>query len=446
MEIGKKYQEVEIIDYSHEGLGISRVDDWVIFVPYVLKGELIDLEITDLKKRHGFGVATEIKQKSSERVEPRCQHYFECGGCNLQHMTYEEQLKLKLNAVNNTLKKSGIDYQVETIIANKGPWEYRNKMVFKFDQSPTTGTKYIGMNQEKSHYAFHIKHCDLQDQEMNNIVLDIDKIMKQSKETICTVANPKGNLKQLVLKKTSTNQILVTIVSRNGKFIDMKELLSTLTEKYPNIKSIQINKSEKLKKEHLGYPSILLYGEKFITEEVNGLDFQVQTNSFFQVNTPQAELLYQKVIETTDFKGKKVLDAYCGTGTIALGIANVAQSVFGVDNNDKAISDAKKNSKINGIKNVKFKCSPVETEIEKFKNSNYDVVVVDPPRKGLTNAFVNFLIDLKVPELIYVSCAPSTLARDLKALTEQYKVESIECVDMFSQTFHIETVVKLKLK
>lgn len=446
MEIGQEYKEIEVLDYSHEGLGIVKVEERVIFVPNVLQGEIIDFTVKSLKKRHGFGQVEKIHKKSSYRVEPKCEHYYECGGCNLQHMNYEEQLNFKLKTVNTTLQKNGIDFKIDEIIKNEHPLEYRNKMIFKFDKSPSTGIKYIGMNPEKSNESFHLKHCDLQDEQMNSIVGDIDKIMKQSKETICTSTNIKGNLKQLILKKTKTNQILLTIVSRNGKFAESKQLLDVLLTKHDNIKSIQVNKSIKPKKEHLGFPLTLLHGEKFIIEKLNDLEFQIQTNSFFQVNTIQAEKLYNEVLKTTEFKDKKILDAYCGTGTIALTISKKSQSVYGIDSSEQAINDAKKNAKKNGIKNVKFKCSEVESEIEKLKASKYDVVIVDPPRKGLTTKFTAFLKELKVKELIYVSCAPSTLARDLKELQEFYEIKSMNCVDMFSQTYHVETIVKLKLK
>lgn len=434
-----KYKNLEIIDYSYDSKGIAKHDDLIIFVPNTIVGEIVDIKIIQTKKNIAQGVVENIVKKSSMRQDAICKHYDVCGGCNLLHMKYEEQVNFKLKTLNNTLSKFKISYVVDNIIKSDEIYKYRNKVTYKFFPNYD-----IGFVREKSHDGFDLEECYLQDDKFMDIISDLKVILKTNKESSYNLRTKKGNLKNIVLKKTKSGEILVDFITTLGRMKNEKELVEILT-KHKEIVNITVNTNTKNNNYNISFQNRVLYGEDKLVETVKDKQYYFGASSFFQVNHAQMEKLYDEVNKVCKYKNKSILDAFCGTGTIGIGVYDGTNKIIGIDNNKEAIKMAKKNAKLNDVK-AKFICNDVHKEIITMENNDFDIVIIDPPRKGVEESFLNILKGKKVKELVYVSCNPATLARDINILGEEYKVDSIVAVDMFVNTHHVEMVVKLSRK
>lgn len=398
---------VKIIDFDYMGRGVARIDGIVTFISGALLDEIIELKITKSNKNFSEGEVVKVIKQNKNRVEPICPYYTNCGGCDLMHMNYNAQLDFKRNKVINTLKKfAKFDIKVNDIIAADEIYNYRNKITFHVNND-------IGFFKKKSNEFVRIDSCYICDERISKLLVQLKKL-------------DLTNIKNITIRCSKNIQELMLIIETDED-ID--------TSKIKGVDSIYLLKNGKY---------ILKYGNKNIAEKMNDLVFYISPSAFFQVNTHQAIKLYDKVKEYAALKGDEtLLDLYCGTGTISLYLSNSCKKVYGIEINEDAIKDANINKEKNKIKNAEFYCLNANQFLNKIKDK-IDVLVVDPPRGGLDNKTIDSILKLKPNRMIYVSCDVSTLARDLKLLSEEYQVLEITPVDMFPNTCHVENVCVLE--
>lgn len=389
---------------DNKGRGICFINNKITFVENALPGEDVDVEIINEKKKYNEARVIKYNKKVSDRACINCEYYGICGGCSLLHMDIGKELEFKIKKVEDILKKfGGIEYKIEEIIS-PNIYNYRNKATFQVN-------KKLGYFKKRTNDLIEIDNCLLVDERINKIIKQIKKF-----DLI--------NIEQIVIR-TSQNEIML-IIKSTGKIDD--NLIGL------DVDSIVINKKGIYK---------IIKGPGYIIEELGEYKFIVQPDSFFQVNSEAAKMLYDKVLEFASLKGsEKVLDLYCGTGTIGSYISKYADSVLGVEINKYAIEDAIKNKKLNHIRNIDFICS----DANNIDLTGFDIVIVDPPRSGLDSKTKEYLKTINPKKIVYVSCDPVTLARDLKDLSEKYEVKDISLVNMFPRTEHVETICLLKLK
>jgi 23S rRNA (uracil1939-C5)-methyltransferase len=447
---------IEITGYGFEGEGVGRIDGVPVFVQGSLPGEKVKVKIVKVAKSHAFGKLMDILTASEFRVKPICSVYKRCGGCQLQHLSYEEQLKFKHQRVKDCMERIGKlkDVVIHPTIGMKNPARYRNKV-----QLPV-GLKgeelAVGFYALRSHDIIDMENCYIQDESADKAVSIIRQWMKKykiqpyseniekikGKEKIKTL----GILRHIMVRKGFTSKEIMVVLVTCGKELPYKqELLQLIKENLDGIKSIIQNVNSKATNVILGKENILLWGADHITDYIGKFKFNISPLSFFQVNPIQTEVLYKKALEYANLSGKEtVFDAYCGTGTISLFLSEKAKKVYGVEIVPEAIENAKANAEQNNITNVEFFVGEAETIIPELINKGIhaEVVVVDPPRKGCEKSLLEAIASMKPERIVYVSCDPSTLARDLNILEEMgYKTMEVQPVDMFPQTAHVETVV-----
>ena len=443
-----EFYEVEFIDMTHDGMGVCRIDGFPVFVPKALKGEKGIIKLTKVNSNLGFGRLMELQHKSPFRKEPICDHYSECGGCNLMHMDYSMQLDFKKYRTAETLRKLGkISTKVNDAVGMINPYYYRNKAVIPFGEE--NGKMIAGLYKSRSHDIIDMKKCYI----IPKITTDIVKFLKNIfielnipayNENIGT-----GVIRHIVVRNSyKFDDISVTIVTLTPKLPKKDLIVQRLIARYKRVVSVIHNHNPENTNIVLGKKSKVIYGEDFIRDEINGVLFKVSHRSFYQVNPQQTESLYKKAIEYAELTPNDiVIDAYCGIGTIALSVAKDCKSVLGVELVKQAISDADENAAANNITNAKFKVGKAEEVIKTWSNYDIDVLFVDPPRKGCEPAFLETIAEMKIPRIVYVSCNVATLARDLNYLQYQgYEVQEATPFDMFPQTSHIEVVTKIRYK
>lgn len=438
MNINEIIKDVEVIDYTYTGMGVVKVEEYPLFVPNVIKGEIVDIKVKSLDERYGFGELYTVNRRNSNRVEPKCPLFKKCGGCNLLHMNYQEQVNFKKNYLNDLLKRNGIERKVDKFLSSSEEYFYRNKMSFKLKM--LDGQLVFGMNYDKSHDFVKVHDCYLQDDEMNFLVQRIVEILnnRMSEQEL-------KNLTQLIIRKTKMNEVMIIIVGREKIKVDIG-LMNGICENFANLKSLQVAEESKSKFKQFDNPH-LVYGKDYILEQINGNHFRIQGDSFLQVNTNQTEKLYSEAVGMISAdKNGLVLDAFCGIGTIGIDMSRKVGSVIGVDVNARAIEDARKNADLNNIKNINFLSSSIDNVLMYLRDLEITSVLVDPPRSGISRKFKDFIIEQGYKEMVYISCNPATLMRDLKDLGEYYNIERIVAVDMFVQTMHVETVTLLHRK
>jgi 23S rRNA (uracil1939-C5)-methyltransferase len=442
--------KAKCIDYTHDGRGVVKINKMPVFVPDLLVGEEAEITIVRQDKNYAIGRRGELIVQSKNRVVPICPVYKECGGCQLQHLDYQEQLRMKNNRLEQALRRiGGVNPTMLPIIGMENPYFYRNKVQVPYGLDRNNDI-IAGFFKRGTHEIVDTKKCYIENEESDEIIIYLKTLFKKYEIKPYEIDQDKGVIKTVLVKKaTSTNQIMVVIVTRSTAIPHMNELLRDLTIKFTNIKTIIHNVSNIKTTKMLGDKENILFGPGYIEDVLMGVKFQISARSFYQVNPTQTKFLYEKAIEFADFKGNEmVLDAYCGIGTIALIMAHKVKKVLGIDIVGKAIEDANNNAKINNIKNVDFVAADVNHYVAKLEASNQklDVVVVDPPRDGLDQKFINLLLKSKPSKIVYISCEPSSLARDIKQLSRYYNLEKVQGVDMFPQTYHVESVVLLKVK
>lgn len=443
-----KTYKIEITGLTHEGQGVGKIDGLVVFVDNALIGEIVDVKITKQTKSYAVGTIVKLVKPSEKRVEPFCPVYDKCGGCSVQHMSYEEQLGFKTDTVRQSLKRIGglENVQVHDAIGMENPFHYRNKVQYPVG---TLGTDIkIGFYEKASHNIIDSDVCDIQPQESNAIRDIVRDFFKTKGISIYDEKTGKGFLRHVMVRKGfKTNEIMVVLVVNGKKMPKSDELVKLLCGKYENIKSIVVNVNTKNTNIILGDKNTCIYGQEYISDYIGKYKFNISPLSFFQVNPTQTEVLYGKALEYAELTGNEtVFDLYCGIGTISLFLSEKAKKVIGVEIVPDAIADAKKNAKLNGIENAEFLVGEAEKVIPQLYDEGIraDVVVVDPPRKGCEEVLLRTLVDMQPQRIVYVSCNPSTLARDLKFLCENgFEVKEVQPVDMFPWTGHVETVVLL---
>lgn len=438
VEKNKEYI-VDIIDYGFEGEGIAKIDGFTIFIPNAIKGEKIRILVVKVLKSHGFGKIIEILNKSKHRVDIDCKTYQRCGGCNLRHINYEETLNIKQNTVQNLVNKTLKNkVNVEKTWSMGNPFYYRNKLQCPIGMNKNN-EPIIGVYANRTHDIIEMKNCMIQNQESLEIVnFIIDKIKKYN-ISIYNEKTNKGLLRNLVIKKgIYTNQILVIFVINGEDITKLHKIADELKIDFKNIKSIVANINKNKTNVVLGNKNINIYGEGYIEDVLGEYIFKISTNSFYQVNPVQAEALYNIALENTNItKNDVVFDLYCGVGTISIFASKFAKKVYGVEIVEQAIIDANYNAKRNNIDNVEFLVGDTEFVLEELlekKKTIPDIVIVDPPRKGLDKTTINNILQIKPKKISYISCNPATLIRDLACFEEIYNIEFIQPVDMFPWT------------
>jgi len=452
---------VTIENVAFGGKGICRIDDYVIFVPNTIPGDEAKIKITKRKTGYGEGRLLQLLKPSSIRQEAPCKYFDWCGGCTWQSVSYEQQLEFKWNHVKESIQRIAeiLDVDVPKPVASDNIWSYRNKMEFSFADKRWLLPHELGnMEIEKSFaLGLHvpgtfdkiitIDECLLQSNTANQILNYTNQFCKETKLEPYGIRSHEGFLRYLVIRESSdSGDIMVNIVTAYKDSKKLKYLAENLSKKFPQINSIINTINEKKAQIAYGDEEIVLFGESYITDKLFNKKYKISANSFFQTNTKQAEKLYEIVTDYADIKNKDIVwDLYCGTGTITLLLAKKAKKVYGFELVERAVMDARKNAKEFGIQNVEFVLGDVLIEKSEIKDVP-DVIVIDPPRSGLHPKVAEFLSNSESEKIVYVSCNPTTMARDIKIIKENYNLIKIQPVDMFPQTYHIETVALLERK
>ncbi|MDX8046821.1 23S rRNA (uracil(1939)-C(5))-methyltransferase RlmD [Gracilibacillus sp. S3-1-1] len=450
----QKNQTIELTfeDITHEGDGVGKIDGYPLFVPYGLPGEKAEVKVVKVKKNFGFGRLIKVTEESEHRVTPPCDVFYQCGGCQLQHMSYEMQMDMKRNQVQNALKKIGhIDQvPVHPTIGMDDPWRYRNKVQIPVQSKD--GKLITGFYRKRSHEIIDdMDHCIITDEVNDRMVEAVRANADRLGIPAYDEKNHRGILRHIMVRSgQATNQTMIVLVTRKEKVHGLDQLIKEITEANPHVKSIVQNINPDRTNVILGKKTKVLWGEKYIYDLIGDIKFAISAKSFYQVNPPQTKKLYDKALEYANLSGNEtVIDAYCGIGTISLFLAQKAKKVYGVEVVPEAISDAKENAKLNNIDNTEFFVGQAEKVMPWWQAQGLDpdVIVVDPPRKGCDEALLQAMLEMKPKRIVYVSCNPSTLARDLRVLEDGgYETKEVQPVDMFPQTNHIEAVVRLELK
>lgn len=436
--------EVNISDIGYEGEGIAKIDGYTTFVKGGLKGEKVKIKMLKVNKDYGFAKLVEVLEKSEERDEPICNVFGKCGGCSLQHINYEAQLNYKTNTVRNTLKKAlGYDVEVEKTIGMGIPYNYRNKA-----QYPVVDDK-IGFFAGRTHALIENEKCYIQNETSDKLAKDTFKILKKYNISSYNEKSGKGCLRHIITRiGIHTGELMLILVTNEKNIKHKEEIVRELTKEYPTLKSIIQNINMQNTNVILGNECITLYGQGYITDILGEYKFKISPLSFYQVNPVQTEILYNIAKEYANLQGTEtVFDLYSGIGTISIFIADNAKKVYGVEVVEQAVFDAKENAEINEIRNVEFIQGEAEVIVpEMYKEGKKaDVVFVDPPRKGCDEKLLETIKEMKAQKVVYISCNPATLARDLKYLTDNgYEIKKVQPVDMFPQTSHVENVVLLE--
>lgn len=442
----------DIISQGYEGEGIAKIDNkYPIFIEGALKGEKVKVRIVKVNKNFAYGKLIEVLEPSEERVNPPCAIYKRCGGCKLQHASYKAQLDFKWDRVKDCVSKIGkLDPSiVKYPLGMENPWRYRNKVQLPIGL--INGEVKIGFFAPRSHDIIDMESCLIQD-EIG------DKVVKLTREWIEKFNirpynvdgeyDEKGIVRHIMIRRGfTTNEVMVVLVTNGEKLPHKEEFVDLMVKNIPGIKSVIQNINSKKTNVILGLESKTLWGEDTISDYIGDFRFNISPLSFFQVNPTQTEVLYGKALEYANLTGnEEVFDAYCGTGTITLFLSQKAKKVYGVEIIPQAIDNAWINAKENKVENVEFFVGESEVVIPDLINKGVkaDVVVVDPPRKGCDKKLLDAITNINAKKIVYVSCDPSTLGRDLKVLEENgYKTLEVQPVDMFPNTSHVENVVKL---
>lgn len=394
--------KVEVIKFDNSGRGIGYLNDKIIFIPKTVPGDIVNVEIVLEKKNYLEGKLIEVLVPSKLRQKPICPYFNECGGCDLMHISLSESLEYKLNKVNDILKRNKIDYEVTKIIKSKNPYNYRDKVALKIVDGK------IGFFQNDTHKLIEINYCYLCKDAINDLIKDIHLLNINNGE--------------VVIRCNYNDELLLAINTTDD-----------------------INNIDKLIKEHKIVGVVnndkCIYGENYFIDKINDYLFKVSYNSFFQVNPYICSELFNLIEKYTE-KSNNVLDLYCGVGTLSIVSSINAKYVLGVEINSNAVIDANLNKVLNKRDNVDFICEDTKNILNKITN-DFDTIVLDPPRSGVAKNVINKILEVKPNKIIYVSCDPNTLARDLKLLEENYVISKFKLLDMFPETEHNESIVVL---
>lgn len=449
----KKNKEyiVDIIDNGCSGEGIAKIDNLTIFIPNAIKGERVKIIIVKVLSSYAFGKIIDIIKKSNKRLESDCNTYKRCGGCNLRHIKYSETLKMKQKVVQNLVDKTLENkIEVQETLGMENPYFYRNKAQYPVGIDKK-GQPIMGVYANRSHEIIPIEKCLIQNEQIENVAKYVFETCIKNKVSIYDEKTKKGLLRHIVIKiGISTNEIMCILVINGKNIPNENKIVESIINKFSCVKTIIKNINTKNTNVILGSENISLYGKGYIKDVLGKYTFKISPLSFYQVNPIQAERLYKIGIEGANIEKEDVVfDLYCGIGTISLFMAPYAKKVYGIEIVKEAIENAKENAKINNMENTEFIAGDVEKTLDNLINTKGiipDVIMVDPPRKGLDNKSIENILKIKPKKLIYISCNPATLIRDLAKIEKEYKIELIKPVDMFPFTSHVECVCVLKLK
>lgn len=428
--------------YTNEGHGVVKVDGYPLFVKGMMKDEEGELIVTLMKKTYGYAKLHKLHKANPMRVQPQCALAKQCGGCQLQHMNYDEQKAFKTQKVKDVLQRIGkCDAPVYDVLGMDDPWYYRNK-----GQVPIgidKGRVKMGFYRLNSNQIIDCEHCMIQSKKINDIM--------QTFRGLLETYDLAHFFRHLLIKDGfHSGELMAVFIVKTRKIPHIKALCEALVEAHPEIKTVVLNINQRDDNVILGEKEIVLYGNGQIYDVLDGLQFSISSKSFYQVNPMQTQVLYQTALAFCELNGTEtVIDLYCGVGTISMFLARKAKKVIGIEIVDAAIKDAKRNAKLNGIENIEFCCADAGTYAKKLSDAKMvpDVVVVDPPRKGCDRLTLDSIVMMAPEKIVYVSCDPATLARDINILESLgYKCEKVQPVDMFPHTHHVENVAKLVKK
>ncbi|MEG0496544.1 MAG: 23S rRNA (uracil(1939)-C(5))-methyltransferase RlmD [Carnobacterium sp.] len=439
---------VKVEDLTHEGMGVAKIDGYPLFIEDALPGEEMEVKIHKTGKSFGYAKSMKRLTSSQNRVEIRDENFTRAGITPLQHMHYPAQLSFKKQQIKNVMKRIAKVSDVK-ILDTKGmtePWGYRNKAsvpVRKIGEKLTTG-----FFRKNSHDLIAMENFYIQDPKIDQAIIKIRDIMRMYNVKPYNEKDNTGNLRHIIVRRGYyTGEMMIVLVTRTAKLFPASKIIPDITQALPEVVSIVQNVNPTRTNTILGEDAIVLFGEDKYTDTLLGKTYEISHRSFYQVNPTQTEKLYNVVLDFAALTGEEtVIDAYSGIGTITLTLADKAKHVYGIESVEPAVENAKTNAKLNNVENVTFEAGLAEDVMVEWSKQGRkaDLVVVDPPRKGLEEAFINAVIEMEPAKMIYVSCNPATLARDVALLTEGgYTVEKIQPVDLFPQTSHVESVTLL---
>ncbi|MEW6278819.1 MAG: 23S rRNA (uracil(1939)-C(5))-methyltransferase RlmD [Candidatus Eremiobacterota bacterium] len=447
-------------DLAAGGESVGRIENFVVFVPYGAPGDELEVEITELRKNFARGRITKVLSPSLRRIEPLCPIYYQCGGCQLQHIDYDSQLHFKTKTVKDSLRHlAGLDtVEVHPCLGLENPWYYRNKVQAVVAAKPFLkgGDRnekprfrhFIGLYAQGSHRVVKMEECLIQDKINNKVLQNAREILERLQWPVYDERDGSGLIRYLVVRSSlTTGDVLLVVVAAQPRLPQVQEFLNFMKRRVPRLLGVLLNLNPHQTNVVLGSRTQLLWGQDHLVEEVGDLKFHISPTSFFQVNTRGLQMLYRVLDDYADLKGREsVLDLYCGVGSLALHLARKARRVVGVDVSPAAVEDAVVNSDLNEVTNTIFHAGPVERLLPQMyrEGMRFQVAIVDPPRKGCDIDTLKTMAKMRIPKLLYVSCNPSTLARDLGILADLgYRTHEIQPLDMFPQTHHVECVARL---
>ena len=442
--------QMTITGMTNEGNGVGKVDKMAVFVPMTAVGDVVNVKITKVLKSYAFGIVDEIIQESEVRCENDCEVFKKCGGCSFRHITYAGELEIKENFVKDAFQRIGkIDVDFEKILGCEYSEFYRNKV--QYPVAEIDGKVACGFYSKRSHRVVPFTSCKLQPKKFQEIADFIIEYVNKASIKAYDEQTHKGILRHIYIRRAyHTKEIMVCFVTTKWCQELFMPICNELIKKFPDVKSIVLNKNSDKTNVILGNKCKVLFGAETITDIMCGNKIELSPLSFYQVNTPQAERLYSIAKDFAELKGDEiVLDLYCGAGTIGLSFANNAKKIIGVEIIPPAIENAKKNAEINAIKNAEFFCGDASDIARNFAEDNLtpDVIVLDPPRKGCDIATLDAVVKMSPKSVVMVSCNPSTCARDIAYLSQKgYVCQKAQAVDLFPRTTHVETVVLMSRK
>ena len=443
--------EVTITDLNSSGEGVGRIDGKVIFVPDAVTGDRALVRVTRVKSKYVEGKLQQLLTASSDRIRPRCIVADKCGGCQWQHINWEYQLVTKQQQVTQSLQRIGglSKIAVQPTLHTADDLHYRNKATYPLGVS-ATGNVQAGYYRKNSHKIVNLNQCPVQDSRLNLLLKEIKQDIQQQGWSIYSETNSNNNqpqIRHLSLRiGHHTGEILVTLVATDYKIPGITEQAKIWIDRYPNLVGVCLNINPDRTNIIFGNKTHTIVGKPYLKEMFGGLEFTILSDTFFQINTAAAELLLDKIIQILNLQGHEILiDAYCGIGTFTLPLAKKVKQAIGIEVHPASIVQAKQNAEINQITNVEFYTDKVEKYLQKL-NLVADIVLLDPPRKGCDRQVIETLLKLKPSKIVYVSCKPTTLARDLKLLCSAgiYQPQLIQPIDFFPQTSHVESLVLLE--
>ena len=458
-------EKVRITDIGAEGNAVARVDDLVVFVPMLIPGDIADIRVLRKRKRFSEGKAIHFHEYSKDRIVPLCLHFGVCGGCKWQHLPYKLQLFYKEKQVRDSLTRIGKTQipEINPIIGSDEQYRYRNKLEYTFSDRQWLTEEQVKSGLEISNenvLGFHIpgvfdkvlgiRECHLQPEPTNYIRNEVNQYSKSKGLAYLNIRDHTGFLRNLIVRNNLAGDVMLIVVFNYEDESSRKELLDFINSKHPEIKSLMYIINSK-KNDSLSDQEVILYkGADHLMEKMDGLNFRISPKSFYQTNTKQALKLYKTAKAFAGLTGNEIVyDLYTGTGTIANYVADTAKKVIGMEYVSEAVADAVENSKINSITNTVFFAGDIKNLLnDEFVriHGRPDVIITDPPRAGMAESVVKAILEAKPEKIVYVSCNPATQARDINILSENYVVSTVQPVDMFPQTHHVENVVLLTIK